>query len=96
MDIFKPKNSSDPETMNEHLDIEKNWDAWKGIFNRKYLSLQEELKRRQVFARRLKLVEENNKKFGSGEISYKMELTKYADLTFTEFEKQGTGLKLTQ
>ncbi len=94
MDLWKPENRSAPEPLDVHLDIESAFDNWKRSFKIKYSSIQEELNRRQIIAKRLKIVETNNKNYEQGKSTFLMQLQNYADLTQPEFEQQATGLKL--
>lgn len=58
--------------------------------NKSY-STDEELKRKAIFKDNLAKIEEHNKKYATGEVTYLMGINQFADLTNEEFKNKYTG-----
>ncbi|KAF2885194.1 hypothetical protein ILUMI_20979 [Ignelater luminosus] len=69
-------------------DFENQWNAFKLDHGKVYASNLEEVERSKVFTQNLQRIKEHNEKFEKGLVSYKMGVTKFADLTVEEFRKQ--------
>ncbi|KAK9887529.1 hypothetical protein WA026_023251 [Henosepilachna vigintioctopunctata] len=66
------------------------WNKFKRDYHKKYSSHDEEHRRREIFRKNLKRIQEHNAKFAKGESTYRMIINKFADLDANEVPK---GLK---
>ncbi|KAG5867085.1 hypothetical protein JTB14_026116 [Gonioctena quinquepunctata] len=78
--------------MAEQLSVEEQWTSFKSTHNKNYENGDEEASRRAIFEDNLKKIEEHNKKYDAGEVTWKMGINKFTDLTPEEMKKF-TGLK---
>ncbi|XP_063905468.1 procathepsin L-like [Zophobas morio] len=63
------------------------WDSFKKTYNKSYANPREENFRKLVFLERLKLIEEQNRKFEQGLSSFSVAINQFADLTKGELTK---------
>nr|CAA56914.1 cathepsin l [Nephrops norvegicus]prf//2119193A cathepsin L-related Cys protease [Nephrops norvegicus] len=70
-----------------------SWEEFKGKFGRKYVDLEEERYRLNVFLDNLQYIEEFNKKYESGEVTYNLAINQFSDLTNDEFNSMMKGYK---
>ncbi|CAG9822443.1 unnamed protein product [Phaedon cochleariae] len=67
---------------------ENVWKKFKIDFNKKYETPEEEYYHFQIFQKNLLKIKENEKKFLKGEVSFKLGITKFADINQEEFPRQ--------
>ncbi|CAH2014517.1 unnamed protein product [Acanthoscelides obtectus] len=65
--------------------IKEEWQQFKLIHGKTYRSLVEDKNRFSIFQDNVRMIQEHNKKYESGEVSYSMEVTQFADMTQQEF-----------
>ncbi|KAB7503953.1 Cathepsin K [Armadillidium nasatum] len=65
--------------------IDKDWEAYKTKFEKQY-SPEEDARRHVIFKATKKIVEEHNKKFEEGKVTYTMAINKFADFTEEEMK----------
>ncbi|XP_023313137.1 uncharacterized protein LOC108903178 [Anoplophora glabripennis] len=66
--------------------IEEQWQSFKDNVGKHYRSRLEESTRFQIFKDNVYKIEEHNRRFARGEVSYKLAVNKFADLTEEEFK----------
>ncbi|KAG7153916.1 digestive cysteine proteinase 1-like [Homarus americanus] len=66
---------------------------FKGKFGRKYVDLEEERYRLNVFLDNLQYIEEFNKKYERGEVTYNLAINQFSDMTNDEFNSMMKGYK---
>ncbi|KAG8290266.1 hypothetical protein J6590_086369 [Homalodisca vitripennis] len=69
------------------------WELFKVTHVKEYATAQEELKRKNIFLGNLQFVREHNAKFEKGEVSFDVEINKFADLTTQEFASMMNGYR---
>lgn len=60
---------------------------FKKIYKKKYQNLEEDARRRHLYAQSKTLVNEHNKKFVQSEVAYKIGINEFADWTLDERRK---------
>nr|XP_045616605.1 digestive cysteine proteinase 2-like isoform X2 [Procambarus clarkii]XP_045616606.1 digestive cysteine proteinase 2-like isoform X2 [Procambarus clarkii] len=73
-----------------------SWEEFKAEYDKKYKSTEEESYRKKVFEENLQHIEDNNKKYERGEISFTMKINKLGDLTEDEVSAMMNGRRGTQ
>ncbi|XP_050518139.1 digestive cysteine proteinase 1-like [Diabrotica virgifera virgifera] len=68
------------------LSLEEQWKNFKFAHNKEYTD-EEEPRRLEIFKENLQKIEEHNKKFEAGEVTYQMGVNKFADLTSEEMSQ---------
>ncbi|CAH1972534.1 unnamed protein product [Acanthoscelides obtectus] len=76
------------------LTAEEQWTNFKATHGKKYDSPEEEQRRFKIFQNTLKTIEEHNKKYEAGEVTWQMGINQFADVTEEEMKKFHTGLLL--
>ncbi|KAJ8922401.1 hypothetical protein NQ315_004346 [Exocentrus adspersus] len=74
------------------LTLEDHWINFKTEHGKSY-EAEEEAKRFSIFQENLKKIEEHNKRYEAGEVTYKQGINKFADLTPEEFKQFVGGYK---
>ncbi|TOF89230.1 hypothetical protein CGJ15_24675 [Vibrio parahaemolyticus] len=69
------------------------WETFKEKFGRKYVDAEEEVYRLKVFQDNLNYIEEHNKKFANGEVTFDLAVNQFADMTNEEFNAVMKGYK---
>ncbi|KAM4664645.1 cathepsin K-like isoform 1-T2 [Discoglossus pictus] len=80
----------------ESSKLDYEWALWKRTYQRQYNSEVDELLRRLIWEKNLKLIETHNEKFAQGLHTYEMAMNHLGDLTKEEVVKMYTGLKVTK
>uniref|UniRef100_A0A1B6M4I2 Cathepsin L n=1 Tax=Graphocephala atropunctata TaxID=36148 RepID=A0A1B6M4I2_9HEMI len=70
------------------------WELFKITHEKEYSTEQEEQNRKLIFVNNLKFVREHNAKFEKGEVTFDVEINKFADLTTQEFAKMMNGFSV--
>jgi hypothetical protein len=70
------------------------WSQWKGKYNKKYKSSEEESLRREIFKQRVDYVNQHNERYENGDESFELGIYGYADRTREEFNNLRTGLSM--
>nr|P13277.2 RecName: Full=Digestive cysteine proteinase 1; Flags: Precursor [Homarus americanus]CAA45127.1 cysteine proteinase preproenzyme [Homarus americanus]prf//1801240A Cys protease 1 [Homarus americanus] len=70
-----------------------SWEEFKGKFGRKYVDLEEERYRLNVFLDNLQYIEEFNKKYERGEVTYNLAINQFSDMTNEKFNAVMKGYK---
>ncbi|RXG60034.1 Digestive cysteine proteinase 3 [Armadillidium vulgare] len=77
--------------------VDLDWEDFKTKYNKDY-SPEEEIKRHKIFNEHKLMIEEHNKKYEEGEVTFTMEINKFADLTGAlegqNFKRTGTLVSL--
>ncbi|XP_017473993.1 PREDICTED: digestive cysteine proteinase 2 [Rhagoletis zephyria] len=73
---------------------DQEWEEYKSKFNKVYTDAQEDNMRRERFVKSKQTVEEHNKKYENGEVTWKMAINHLSDLTEEEYAKR-CGKKVT-
>jgi len=76
----------------ENLDDE--WHNFKITYEKEYEDEEEETLRKKVFMDNHKFVQEHNAKYQNGEVTYKVGINKFADLTAKEFASMMNGFRV--
>jgi cathepsin L len=71
-----------------------NWEEFKEFHGKKFQSPMHEAKRKAHFENNKKRIEEHNKKFAMGQVSYSLALNKHADEDPREFTKVRNGARM--
>ncbi|ALC42822.1 CG6357 [Drosophila busckii] len=66
------------------------WSNFKQQFQKVYKSPAEELMRKLNFEKKVRQIEEHNKRFHNGEESYEMGINQYSDMSYEEFAEKVT------
>lgn len=72
--------------------IYDSWQHWKTKNEKNYGGSVEEQARFMIYKQNYKKVLDNHRKFDKGEVSYKLTLNKFSDLTSQEFSRSYKGL----
>ncbi|KAJ8984233.1 hypothetical protein NQ317_007465 [Molorchus minor] len=72
---------------------EEQWQQFKAKYHKKYKSILHDTTRFQNFQHNLRTIEKHNEQYDKGLLSYKLGITKFADLTQQEFEKRLNSVK---
>ncbi|KAJ8959298.1 hypothetical protein NQ318_021984 [Aromia moschata] len=67
--------------------LEDQWRDFKTKHGKKYESDEEEARRFEIFKEAVAKIEEHNKKYEEGKVTYTMGINQFADLTQEEFKK---------
>ncbi|XP_067004611.2 cathepsin L [Anabrus simplex] len=73
--------------------VKQEWNTFKLQHRKKYASPREEQYRMQIFMETANKIAKHNEAFARGEVSYKMGLNKFADMTNEEFINTMTGYR---
>jgi hypothetical protein len=73
-------------------EITQQWNDFKVKFNKKYADDAEEQMRKQLFTTNLQKIEEHNKKYERGEVTYTQGINQFADLTDEELKPYSHGV----
>ncbi|XP_067655015.1 cathepsin L-like [Haliotis asinina] len=76
-------------------DFDREWDIFKGTYNKEYLTKADEANRRMVWLNNMKYIHTHNLEADRGLHSYRLRVNEYADLTTEEFVRQMNGLRVT-
>lgn len=60
-------------------ELDKEWEEYKIKFNKEYKDQEEEQKRRNLYMENKVRIEEHNKRFAAGEVTYSMGVNAFAD-----------------
>lgn len=69
----------------------KEWENYKVKFEKSYADEEEDQHRKAIYFENAKTVEEHNKKFENGEVTWSMGINQFSDLTKIEFKQRHTG-----
>lgn len=72
-------------------DQHKEWESFKTKFEKTYADQDEEQKRKVVYFENVKSIEEHNKKYDQGEVTWTMGVNQFSDLTKDEFKNRHLG-----
>ncbi|CAD7086711.1 unnamed protein product [Hermetia illucens] len=75
--------------------LDEEWENFKTKFNKRYKNAEEEEYRKGIFAKSLKKIQEHNKKYDAGEVSFKQGINHLADLTVNEYRAGYLGISKT-
>ncbi|XP_018566897.1 protein CTLA-2-alpha-like isoform X2 [Anoplophora glabripennis] len=75
------------------LTLEEKWTSFKNEHGKSY-EAEEEAKRFAIFQENVKKIEEHNKKYDAGEVTYKQGINNFSDLTPEEFKKFSGGFRI--
>ncbi|CAF1353521.1 unnamed protein product [Adineta steineri] len=73
---------------------DESWILFKRTYNKEYNSIDDELNRRIIWEKNVKMIEKHNFEADSGIHTYTMKVNQFADLTLDEFVKQMNTLKI--
>ncbi|KAG7153917.1 digestive cysteine proteinase 2 [Homarus americanus] len=62
-----------------------SWEHFKGKYGRQYVDAEEDSYRRVIFEQNQKYIEEFNKKYENGEVTFNLAMNKFGDMTLEEF-----------
>ncbi|CAM5124167.1 unnamed protein product [Natator depressus] len=74
--------------------LDSDWERWKTIYQKQYSSEEEELSRRLIWEKTLKIVTVHNLEESKGMHSYTMAMNGFADMTSEEVTATMTGLRV--
>lgn len=74
--------------------LDLDWERWKTIYQKQYSSEEEELSRRLIWEKTLKIVTVHNLEESMGKHSYTMAMNGFADMTSEEVTATMTGLRV--
>ncbi|XP_065276123.1 cathepsin K-like [Emys orbicularis] len=74
--------------------LDSDWERWKTIYQKQYSSEEEELSRRLIWEKTLKIVTVHNLEESMGKHSYTMAMNGFADMTSEEVTATMTGLRV--
>lgn len=69
------------------LDLQKEWNSFKINFQKNYTSSLEELKRIKIYQNNLAAIEEHNKKFAEGKVTWTKGINQFSDWTKKEIDE---------
>jgi len=69
------------------------WELFKTVHQKTYETETEELLRKEIFQNNIKIIEEHNKKFEAGEVSFEQGVNQFSDLTKSEYKALVLGFK---
>lgn len=70
------------------LSVKDQWNEFKIQFNKTYKSVDEEGKRFAIFKDNCRKFDEHNKQFEAGKFTFKMGVSRDADLTYDEIDER--------
>lgn len=70
-----------------HSDLDDKWEAFKVEFSKVYRLSNEEVVRKEIFAKHLIEIDEHNQRYATGLETYKKGINQFSDLTYEEFAK---------
>ncbi|KAF7284639.1 hypothetical protein GWI33_021827 [Rhynchophorus ferrugineus] len=76
------------------ISVEEEFSNFKVKFNRTYATPEEEQQRFNIFKANFDRIQEHNKKYEAGEVTYTQGINDFADLTREEFKSRHLGLRL--
>ncbi|KAG7153879.1 Digestive cysteine proteinase 3-like 4 [Homarus americanus] len=71
-----------------------SWEHFKAQHGRKYVDAEEELFRQRVFQKNEQFIEDFNKKFERGEVTFNVAMNQFGDMTNEEFNAVMKGYKM--
>ncbi|XP_063700984.1 cystein proteinase inhibitor protein salarin-like [Culicoides brevitarsis] len=92
-DELKNRHKRNAFEVPEGTSIDDEWIAYKKFFEKNY-DEEEDAKRKAIYIQTKKDIEEHNKLFKAGEVSYSKGINQFADKTKDEFKKHSLGLKV--
>ncbi|XP_015794389.1 cathepsin L1 [Tetranychus urticae] len=75
------------------LSYENEWESFKAKYNKVYADEREEAWRKTIFLYNLKKIQAHNERAENGELTYRLEVNKFSDLTDEEFKAAHLGFK---
>ena len=70
------------------------WTSYKATNKRRYSNRLEEALRFQIFKANLEFIEKHNAKADAGEVSYRLAMNQFGDMTPNEFSKLNNGFDM--
>jgi len=67
-------------------DVHKAWNEFKELYKKAFATAKDDLNRMHIWLDNLAHIEAHNAKYRAGEISFKLEMTQYGDLSHEEFQ----------
>ncbi|KAM4690738.1 cathepsin K-like [Rhinophrynus dorsalis] len=74
--------------------LDSEWEQWKKTHRKQYNGMLDELGRRQIWEKNLKLIASHNQEFAQGIHSYDLAMNHLGDMTSEEVVQKMTGLKV--
>ena len=74
-------------------DLDDDWNAHKKTFGKSFSGTLEESKRKAIFTSNSKSIDDHNKLFAKGLVSYMREKNQFTDMTFAEVEAKFMGAR---
>ncbi|XP_015785651.1 cathepsin L1 [Tetranychus urticae] len=75
------------------LSLDSQWESFKTKYGKSYDSAEEETNRRNIFAQKLEKIKAHNERAANGEVTYRLGVNKFSDLTAEEFKAKYLGYK---
>ncbi len=75
-------------------DLDDDWNAHKKTFGKFFFGTLEEAKRKAIFTSNSKSIDDHNKLFAKGLVSYMKGKNQFTDMTFAEVEAKFMGARL--
>nr|XP_053644273.1 digestive cysteine proteinase 2-like [Cherax quadricarinatus] len=70
-----------------------SWQEFKDKYNKQYETVEEETYRKKIFEENLQYIEDVNRKYEKGEVSYNLNMNKFGDLTAEELKSIMNGYR---
>jgi|Transcript_34000 cathepsin L len=74
-------------------ELKDDFSHWKGMFDKKYESAEEHVRRMNIWAENLAIVNTHNAEAAAGKHTYALKMNKFADMTSEEYQKTMLGYK---
>uniref|UniRef100_A0A336N382 CSON012901 protein n=1 Tax=Culicoides sonorensis TaxID=179676 RepID=A0A336N382_CULSO len=75
---------------------DSKWDEFKKTYNKTYKDADDEKYRRELYEKSIQIIEEHNKKYENGQVTWKMAENMYTDMTADEVMQLHTGLTIAE
>jgi len=85
-----------PETITINIEdpvLRTEWEDFKRKFNKTYASGSEEERRYNVYLDTKRIVDAHNQRYANGEVTFKMGINQFSDMTKEEFSNTHLGFK---